>query len=116
MAALVFFQLWWGWRTTFLDPGYDKADGYVVHAQIGAAILIVACLRLGWRVIAPFVAPKLEEIEDLPGWQRLAAEATLLIPAVTVRSHHHSVPWCIGRWGSDPGWARLAVCLARVRA
>ncbi len=76
MAALVFFQLWWGWRTTFLDPGYDKADGYVVHAQIGAAILIVACLRLGWRVIAPFVAPKLEEIEDLPGWQRLAAEAT----------------------------------------
>ncbi len=75
MAALVFFQLWWGWRTTLLDPGYDKADGYVVHAQVGATILIVAVMRLGWRMIAPFVAPKLEEIEDLPGWQRLAAEA-----------------------------------------
>jgi cytochrome b561 len=75
MALLVFFQLGWGWRTTFLAPGYDKADAYVVHAQIGAAILLVASLRLGWRIIAPFVAPRLEEIEDLPGWQRLAAEA-----------------------------------------
>jgi cytochrome b561 len=75
MAALVFFQLWWGWRTTWLDPGYDKADAYVVHAQVGAMILAAAVMRLGWRIIAPFVAPKLEEIEDLPGWQRLAAEA-----------------------------------------
>jgi cytochrome b561 len=75
MAALVFFQLWWGWRTTWLDAGYDKAGAYVVHAQIGATILVVALMRLGWRIIAPFVAPKLEEIEDLPGWQRLAAEA-----------------------------------------
>jgi cytochrome b561 len=75
MAVLVFLQLWWGWRTTFLDPGYDKADAYVVHAQIGALILAAATLRLGWRMIAPFVAPKLEAIEDLPGWQRLAAEA-----------------------------------------
>jgi cytochrome b561 len=75
MAALVFFQLWWGWRTTWLEPGYDKADAYVVHAQIGAAILVFAFMRLGWRIIAPFVAPKLEKIEDLPGWQRLAAEA-----------------------------------------
>jgi cytochrome b561 len=76
MAALVFFQLWWGWRTTWLDPGYDKADAYVVHAQIGAVILVTALARLTWRMIAPFVAPKLEEMEDLPGWQRLAAEVT----------------------------------------
>ncbi len=76
MAALVFIQLWWGWRTTMLLAGYDKADAYVVHAQIGAAILFAAFLRLGWRAIAPFVAPKLEQPEDLPGWQRLAAEVT----------------------------------------
>lgn len=76
MAAMVFMQLWWGWRTSLLDPGIDKADAYVVHAQLGAAILVAACLRLGWRIIAPFVAPKLEEPEDLPGWQRLAAEVT----------------------------------------
>jgi len=75
MAAMVFTQLWWGWRTSLLMAGYEKADAYILHAQIGAAILLAAILRLGWRVIAPFVAPKLEECEDLPGWQRIAAEA-----------------------------------------
>lgn len=76
MAVLVFAQLWWGWRTQALMAGYEKADAYVLHAQLGAAILFVAILRLGWRLIAPFVAPKLETPEDLPGWQRLAAEVT----------------------------------------
>lgn len=75
MAAMVFAQLWWGWRTSALMAGFEKNDAYVVHAQIGAAILLVAFLRLGWRIIAPFVASKLEEAEDLPGWQRFAAEA-----------------------------------------
>jgi len=76
MAVMVFAQLWWGWRTAFLMAGYDKADAYVVHAQLGAAILLAAFLRLGWRIIAPFVAPRLEAPEDLPGWQRLTAEVT----------------------------------------
>lgn len=75
MAAMVFTQLWWGWRTSALVAGYEKADAYVLHAQLGAGILVVAALRLGWRLVAPFVAPKLETPEDLPGWQRLAAEA-----------------------------------------
>lgn len=76
MAALVLAQLWWGWRTTLLDPGIDKADAYVVHAQLGAAILVAAFLRLGWRMIQPVVAPRLEFPEDLPRWQHMAAEAT----------------------------------------
>jgi cytochrome b561 len=76
MAAMVFVQLWWGWRTSSLMAGYEKADAYVLHAQLGAAILFVAGLRLGWRIIAPFVAPRLEAPEDLPGWQHLAAEVT----------------------------------------
>lgn len=76
MAALVFTQLWWGWRTSVLAPGYDKLDAYGVHALIGVAILLLAFLRAGWRTIAPFVLPDLEKPEDLPGWQRFAAEAT----------------------------------------
>jgi cytochrome b561 len=76
MAALVFVQLWWGWRTSLLAPGYDKLDAYGVHALIGVAILLLAFLRAGWRSIAPFVRPDLERPEDLPGWQRFAAEAT----------------------------------------
>lgn len=74
MAAMVVIQLWWGWRTSALAAGHDKIDAYVIHAQLGAGILAVAFLRLGWRIIAPFVAPRLEAPEDLPGWQRLAAE------------------------------------------
>ncbi len=76
MAALVFLQLGWGWRTSALAPGYDKLDAYGVHALIGMAILALAFLRAGWRILAPFVLPRLEKAEDLPGWQHLAAEAT----------------------------------------
>jgi cytochrome b561 len=76
MAVMVIVQLWFGWRTSLLMAGYEKADAYVVHAQLGAGVLVVAMLRLGWRIIAPFVAPRLETPEDLPGWQRIAAEVT----------------------------------------
>lgn len=76
MAALVFAQLFWGWRTSLLPPGYDKLDAYGVHALIGISILLLAFMRAGWRIIAPFILPDLEKPEDLPGWQRFAAEAT----------------------------------------
>jgi cytochrome b561 len=76
MAALVFAQIWWGWRTSLLAPGYEKLDAYGVHALIGVTILLLAFLRAGWRLIAPFILPDLEKPEDLPGWQRFAAEAT----------------------------------------
>lgn len=76
MAALVFVQLWWGWSVHEMAAGLEKAEGYVFHARLGSAILVTSFLRLGWRLIAPFVAPRLEEPEDLPGWQRLAAEIT----------------------------------------
>ncbi len=78
MAFLVFFQLWWGWRVSGMPAGYDKLDGYAVHALIGAALLGLAILRAGWRIIAPLILPQLEKPEDLPGWQRRAAEATHL--------------------------------------
>lgn len=76
MAALVFAQLFWGWRTSLMAPGYDKLEAYGIHALIGIGILLLAFLRAGWRAIAPFILPDLEKPEDLPGWQRFAAEAT----------------------------------------
>ena len=76
MAALVFFQLFWGWRVSQMEAGYDKLDGYAVHALVGVILLLLAFMRAGWRLIAPFVLPELEKPEDLPGWQKLAAEAT----------------------------------------
>jgi len=76
MAGMIGLQLWWGWRTSSMTAGHEKADAYVLHAQLGLLILLIAFLRLSWRIIAPFVAPHLEKPEDLPGWQRLAAEVT----------------------------------------
>lgn len=78
IAALVFVQIWWGWRTSMLPAGYDKLDAYGVHAMLGLTILLLAFLRAGWRMIAPFILPELEKAEDYPDWQKLAAEATHL--------------------------------------
>jgi len=75
MAALVLFQLFWGWRLSWLPAGYDKLDGYGVHALVGAVLLALAFMRAGWRCIAPFVLPDLEDPEDMPGWQHFAAQA-----------------------------------------
>lgn len=76
MAVMVFAQLLWGWRTSLMAPGYDKLEAYGIHSLIGIGILLLAFLRASWRAIAPFVLPDLEKPEDLPGWQRFAAEAT----------------------------------------
>ncbi len=78
MTALVFVQLWWGWRISTLPPSHDKLDAYGVHALIGVSIMALAFMRAGWRVIARFILPDLEKPEDLPGWQKRAAEATHL--------------------------------------
>jgi cytochrome b561 len=75
MAALLLFQLAWGWWVTFLPPGYEKLEGYALHAFVGLLLITLAFLRAGWRSIAPFILPELEKPEDLPGWQRRAAEA-----------------------------------------
>lgn len=76
MAALLLFQLGWGWWMSFMPAGYDKLQGYALHALVGLVLLSLAFMRAGWRMIAPFILPELEKPEDLPGWQRLAAEAT----------------------------------------
>lgn len=76
MAFLVCFQLWWGWRVSGLPAGYEKLDGYAIHALIGATLFCLALMRAGWRMVAPLILPKLEKPEDLPGWQGVAAEAT----------------------------------------
>jgi len=74
MAALVVFQFAWGWRTSRLPVGPDKLDAYLVHAQAGLAILVLALLRIAWRTVVP--GP--ENDADKPGWQSGAAHLTHL--------------------------------------
>ena len=53
MAALVLFQLGWGFYTDWLAPGGDKIRAYQVHSSVGLPILILALLRGAWRLVIP---------------------------------------------------------------
>lgn len=72
MAALVLFQLGWGFYTGFLYPGGDKLHAYEVHSAVGLPILILALLRGAWRIAVP--GPINDA--DAPGWQSRIAHAT----------------------------------------
>lgn len=72
MAFLVLFQLGWGWYTSMMPVGGDKLYGYQVHSAVGLPILILALLRLGWRIIIPDP----ENDADTQGWQTQAAYIT----------------------------------------
>lgn len=72
VAALVVFQLWWGWRAGELPVGADKIRGYALHAEVGLFILVVTVMRMAWRVAIP--GP--ENDADKPGWQSTAAHVT----------------------------------------
>lgn len=70
MAALVLFQLGWGWRMGRLPVGGDKAAAYEVHFAVGVLMLVLVLGRLGWRLMAP--GPINDA--DKPGWESKAAQ------------------------------------------
>lgn len=72
MAALVLFQLGWGFYTDVVEPGGDKLYAYQVHSAVGLPILILALLRGAWRLIIP--GP--ENDADRLGWQSVTAHVT----------------------------------------
>lgn len=74
MAALITFQLWWGWRTARLPVGADKLQAYDLHFQVGLVILLLTFLRMAWRLIVP--GPQNDA--DKPGWESVAAHLTHL--------------------------------------
>lgn len=73
-AALVLFQLVWGWRVGRMPAGYDKLEAYVIHGRVGLLLLTLALLRIGWRMMVP--GPINDA--DKPGWQSRAAHLTHL--------------------------------------
>lgn len=72
MAALILFQLGWGYYTDFLMPGGDKLHAYQVHSAAGLPVLILTLFRGGWRIMIP--GPVNDA--DAPGWQSSVARAT----------------------------------------
>jgi len=72
MAALVLFQLAWGFYTDFLMPGGNKVHAYQVHSAAGLPILLLTALRAGWRIVIPGPVNDADE----PGWQSTVAHVT----------------------------------------
>jgi cytochrome b561 len=75
MAALVLFQLGWGWYSGMVAVGGDKVAAYQLHAEIGLLILVLALLRMVWRIMIP------DPINDADtqGWKTSVAHATHII-------------------------------------
>jgi cytochrome b561 len=72
MAALVTFQIYWGWHMSRLPVGLTKVDAYGLHSQLGLLMLVLAALRLVWRTIVP---GPLNDADTL-GWQTKLAYLT----------------------------------------
>ena len=71
MAALVLFQLGWGWYMSMVPVGGDKLHAFRVHSAVGLPILLLAIGRVGWRLIIP--GPVNDA--DRQGWQTQVAYA-----------------------------------------
>lgn len=72
MAALVLFQLGWGWYTSFLPAGGAKLLSYQVHSAAGLPILILAVGRFAWRLVIPGPVNDADRL----GWQTQVSYAT----------------------------------------
>lgn len=53
MAALILFQLGLGWGLKLMPAGGGKVASYALHASVGIAILVLAILRIIWRIMIP---------------------------------------------------------------
>jgi cytochrome b561 len=79
MAALILFQIGWGFWTDWMMPGGDKVAAYRVHSAAGLPILLLAGARFVWRMLIddPY------NDADTPGWQTTVAHVTAMLFYVT---------------------------------
>jgi cytochrome b561 len=68
-AAIVVTQVVVGFMFAGMERGPDRAEMFTVHKTLGATILVLALIRLGWRIAHP--PPPYPT--ELPRWERLSA-------------------------------------------
>ncbi len=72
MAALILFQIGWGFWTDWMMPGGDKVRAYQIHSAAGLPVLLLAMGRIVWRILIddPY------NDADTQGWQTTIAHVT----------------------------------------
>lgn len=75
MAALVLFQIGWGFWTDWMMPGGDKVQAYQVHSAAGLPILLLAVLRVAWRLL---ISDPYNDA-DSQGWKTTIAHGTAIL-------------------------------------
>jgi len=75
MAALILFQIGWGFWTDWMMPGGDKVFAYQVHSAAGLPVLLLALGRIAWRTLItdPY------NDADTQGWQTTIAHVTAML-------------------------------------
>jgi cytochrome b561 len=51
MAALILFQIGWGFWTDWMMPGGDKVRAFEIHSAAGLPVLLLAFGRMLWRLL-----------------------------------------------------------------
>lgn len=79
MAALILFQIGWGFWSDWLMPGGDKVRAYQIHSAAGLPVLLLAIARIFWRILIddPY------NDADRQGWQTTIAHVTAILFYVT---------------------------------
>ncbi len=72
MAALILFQIGWGFWTDWMMPGGDKVRAYQIHSAAGLPVLVLAIARIVWRMLIddPY------NDADRQGWKTTIAHVT----------------------------------------
>jgi cytochrome b561 len=72
MAAIILAQIGVGFTFAWMERGPARTDVFLWHKTLGVLILLLAVVRLGWRLThTPPPYPP-----ELPNWQRVAAVAS----------------------------------------
>jgi cytochrome b561 len=72
IVVLLVAMAYLGLTMTDLPTSAHKANVYALHKSIGLSILVLAALRLAWRLYAG----RPVEVEGMPNWQRRIASLT----------------------------------------
>ena len=71
VVALIIFQYIWAWRIDEVDGLRDRLELITQHKTMGMTILMIALLRLLWRLFTR--PPPLPA--HMPRWEKIAAQA-----------------------------------------